>query len=328
MAQTDSILVTTGDGSRYQKIPTDLPLDSLGQIATISAIIYNHSNEFTVGLRGQYSVDTVGTPILVSPGGIYHTTNRGVQWVKISNSEIDDLTVISMHSYNDAILVWATRRIENYASGGYSLQQTASNLYRYDRNTSQFTLVYSEDRTRPAFSGSMAIVTLPNGHLVSATTEHWVISSTDGGLSWAEVGELPYSAREIFDIALDSNGNIYASTRDGIFVYNYIPTSVNEPTDDVRGSRFFTVWCYPTPSKDVVTVRLSNPDILQSGITSAKIIDTRGVVVKNVSSAFSGQIPLSRFETTLNVSDLPKGLLLLVLDSSAGTRVGRIFIAE
>ncbi len=327
LIQTDSLRITTDGGQTWRSISSNLPTNQAGQTATIASMHSTSAEIMTVGLRGLSFVNDSGEAILLSPGGVYRTENGGSSWLQISPNEFLNRSIVSIQGKDSGLLVWSIRIT---ATDEYWTEfvQDSTELYLYDSAASSWTRVFHENRYRPAFPGSMSIIKLNSGVFVSATSEHGVIHSADNGQSWSMLGDLPFSQSEIYDVALDPNGTLYASTKGEILQCKYFSTSVDETDQDVKGKRFFTVWTYPTPAVGSATIRLSNPDMLLEGVRSVRLFDQMGRVCRDFTTLFDGSTRSSRFEATVDVAGLPNGIYVIAVDTGSSIRISKMLVSR
>lgn len=319
--QTDSLRVSMNGGRTWTSVSGNLPTNASGQVATVACMYSSNPDTITIGLRGMFSGG------LSSPGGVYRTEDGGSSWRQISPPEFHNRTVVSIYGSDRGLLAW-TRRIDATDEFGTTFVQDSAELHVYERATSLWRRVFEENRYRPAFPGSMAIVRLNNGVLVSATSESGVIHSSDDGNSWRMLGDLPFSQSEIYDLAVDPVGTLYASTKNGILSCTFFTTSVDETTQDLKGNRFLNVWTYPAPASGSTTICLSNPDILRSGIRSIRLFDEMGRVVSDLTPQYNGATLSDRFEATINVADIPNGLYIVTVDTGSSLQVSKMLVAH
>jgi len=149
--------------------------------------------------------------------------------------------------------------------------------------------------------------------------EDGVVESTDAGLTWHQLGDMPLNYRFINDIEVDSKGTIYAGTDKGLFTFTPNTTSV-ENDDHLQ---FASVWAYPTPAGDKLTVRINNANLMSRGATLT-MVSIYGQQMCDLSSALTSASGLQEF--TIPTADLPEGVYLIVLAHSKASETCKVMV--
>ncbi|MDZ4746131.1 MAG: T9SS type A sorting domain-containing protein [bacterium] len=149
--------------------------------------------------------------------------------------------------------------------------------------------------------------------------EDGVVESTDAGLTWHQLGDMPLNYRFINDIEVDTKGTIYAGTDKGLFTFTPNTTSV-EGDDHLK---LASVWAYPTPVDDQLTVRVNNVNLI-SGRPTLTMVSIYGQQVRDLSASVTQAA--GRQEFNIQTSDLPEGVYLLVLAHSRATMTSKIMV--
>ncbi|CAN5492211.1 hypothetical protein BH10BAC6_BH10BAC6_06800 [soil metagenome] len=318
--QSDSLYRSSDDGITWSAAEAGLPRDSAGGVIPISSIKRLPNGTLLCAFRGLRKpvVSDTGTAdtAIVREGGIWRSTDDGRAWSRSDAGLETDRYVWWIEPLpSGAILAVAGNALYDKAVQGQFLtgwNLVGARIFRSADNGLTWDVVYAETRDRDGYPGRRPILRTSTGSILAATMENGVIESGDDGRTWHEVGEDLYG-RMINDIDEDSTGSIWVATDNGIWSWQPT-TSVNEPY--VNG-RYTSVWAYPTPARDEVTIRLNNLNLLTAAMPHLYLYDITGLRRADLTNHVLANRSSERVEFTHSTASLERGVYLLVLDTGS-----------
>lgn len=321
IAVSDSVYFSSDQGISWRAAESSgLPRDSNGRIYEASQILRLSVNSMLVGLRGIQATDGLAVTE-VRPGGIYRTDDNGASWTH-SDIGIDGQTYVwSIENLDSTTVLCAVGTVlVDSVNAGFN--QTGATIMRSVDAGHTWSVVYDEPRARPAFWGRRELLATSPSRIYYASIEDGVMESTDAGLTWHTLGEIPLYYRFISDIAVNAKGVVYAGTDKG--VYSYTPTTSNVEADDESGL-FPAVWAYPTPVNDQLTVRISNANLVK-GTPKLEMLNLYGQQVYDLSDRVKRTS--ARQEFNISIGSLPDGVYILSLSYTGAIEWCKVMIKQ
>lgn len=321
IAVSDSVYVSVNRGISWtSKASSGLPRDADGRIYQTSQIVRLSPTTLLLGFRGIRIVGDSDTTVQ-RPGGLYRSDDNGATWSR-SDADLGPQTYVWFITKLDesVVLCAAGQVLADTVNAGYN--QTGGTVMRSTDAGRSWTMVYDEPRGRPAFWGRREILATSPTRILYASMEYGVVESTDGALTWHQLGDPPLDYRFINDIEVDNKGIIYAGTDQGIFTFSPNSTAIDNDDDHLK---FASVWAYPTPVGDELTVRLNNANLMKSR-PKLTLVSMYGEQVLDLSSFV--QIIPGRQEFKVRTAGLSEGIYVLVLTHSQSVRISKVVISR
>ena len=286
--QYDSLWHSTDKGLTWLPAGLGMPSDSNGRQATVSSVVRLNEQTLLCGLHAAAYISPQNDTTF-QIGGMWISSDNGNSWSQLPHDSLDHVNVWYVHRKGDvtgAPLTMVGNNVDTliaaignvyYEDDGDSwpipLTMSNARIVISTDGGSTWKTTFNEPRIQPAFGGKRKIVSMPNGSLAAATVEAGVVWSNDG-MVWQQIGSDVLSQTFISDLDVDSMGTLYASTEKGIYkidvseVVSVEDDKLNEP--DNR-KKYFTLWSYPTPAFDKVTVRINSIESANGDIKSLKL---------------------------------------------------------
>lgn len=341
--QYDSLWHSTDNGRTWLPAGLGIPTDSNGRQATVSSVVRLNEQTLLCGLHAAAYISPQNDTTF-QLGGMWISNDNGNSWSQFPHDSLNHVNVWYVHRKGDvtgAPLAMVGNNVDTliaaignvyYEDDGASwpipLTMSNARIVTSTDGGRTWKTTFNEPRKQPAFGGKRKIVTMPNGSFAAATVEAGVVWSNNG-MAWQQIGTDVLSQTFISDLDVDSMGTLYASTEKGIYkidvsaVVSVEDDKLDEP-DSKR--KYFTLWTYPTPAFDKLTVRINNVETAKGDIRSLKLYDMYGNIVQDA----TGQMPLlqasGRFEFPVTIANPVVGVYLLVLETGIGTFSTKVMI--
>jgi hypothetical protein len=303
-----------------------LPRDSKGRILEASQILRLSPSTLLLGFRGLYRDDDTDTTIL-RPGGLYRSDDNGDTWTRSDVgmgrqsyiwyiTKLDESTVLCAVGQ----VLADTNNTGNNETDRYN--QTGATIMRSSDAGQTWTMVYEEPRSRPAFWGRRELLATSETRVLYASIDDGVLESTDAGLTWHTLGEIPLYFHFIHDIDTDKNGTIYAATDRGLYTFTPTTSSVDDEKDQ---GIFASVWAYPTPANGQITIRINNAHLAKSK-PKLTLLNIYGQQISDLSSSIT-QTP-ARQELNVSVEHLVPGIYFIAMSHAGGSEWCKVMVQK
>lgn len=327
------------DGKHWEQVGSGLPADSAGVVQTISTMVRLGNGKLLCGIRGYRSVG-LDDDTVQRQGGFWVSADEGASWQPIGGqldnslcvwylhrkgqTNGDPLTVVDSQSADTLIAAVANVLTNDLTS---SITMNDANLMASVDGGLTWTVVYSEPRRQPATGVRREILSTADSRLIATTVENGLIESADG-FHWYPLGGSELVNHTIFDVDVDASGGVYTSTNKGVYRL-VLPTSTDDATINIpyRGTEFFTMWTYPTPSYRKLTVRLNNVELVNNEFGTLGLYDMYGQHVSDLTSWLQTRQQSGRVEFDVPLEDLPPGVYFLLLNTGLGQFSSKVLIA-
>ncbi|MCX6141377.1 MAG: hypothetical protein NTX15_11230 [Candidatus Kapabacteria bacterium] len=252
-----------------------------------------------------------GDSVVTYPGGILISSDNGKSVEHITTASLGSMFVHSAYEIDDDHILLSMSNIARQ-SGATSWDQTNAYVACVKLSDRSITYSFVESRTAPFTQSTMPIKRVASGDILVGTTQSGILRSRDNGQTWMADPEETLVDVPILDIAEDSKGVLYVATDRGL----YTKGIVSHVSDGELGSAYASVWCYPTPTQDVVTVRLNNLNLVESTNLRLEVIDISGQHILDLTDWARTARSTNRTEFPLVVQNLSRGLYYFVLSHS------------
>ncbi len=326
LAMADSILISTDTGRTWRALASvGLPLDSAGNINTVTSFCEGPGGEWYMGLAGATYIDSMDTEIGRQSGGVVRSLDRGATWQPYG---IFPVPTHVFHVACDARgVVYASTTMRTYKEfrpRGHKEADFMLQLYRVAKDTAE--MVYSEYHSGPPSAATGVLQPDQHGAMLYATKFAGLQRSTDGGATWWKIGTDKLDTLTLLSIAVSSNNKVFVGASDGVYDTDIRTSDVHNGND--FASRRTTVWCYPTPATNILRVRLNNMDLLQGSQPRLSLCTIRGNEVLNLSAEAMQSMSTQRTEFDVDVTALPQGTYALILQAGRSSSYSKVLITK
>jgi len=327
IAVSDSVYFSSNRADTWTSAKSvGLPRDSKGRILEASQILRLSPSTLLLGFRGLYRDDDTDTTIL-RPGGLYRSDDNGDTWTRSDVgmgrqsyiwyiTKLDESTVLCAVGQ----VLADTNNTGNNETDRYN--QTGATIMRSSDAGQTWTMVYEEPRSRPAFWGRRELLATSETRVLYASIDDGVLESTDAGLTWHTLGEIPLYFHFIHDIDTDKNGTIYAATERGLYTFTPTTSSVDDEKDQ---GIFASVWAYPTPANGQITIRINNAHLAKSK-PKLTLLNIYGQQISDLSSSIT-QTP-ARQELNVSVEHLVPGIYFIAMSHAGGSEWCKVMVQK
>jgi photosystem II stability/assembly factor-like uncharacterized protein len=327
IAVSDSVYFSSNRGDTWTSAKSvGLPRDSKGRILEASQILRLSPSTLLLGFRGLYRDDDTDTTIL-RPGGLYRSDDNGDTWIR-SNVGLGKQSYIWYITKLDesTVLCAAGQVFADTNNTGYDesdrYTQWGATIMRSSDAGRTWTVVHDETRSRPAFWGRRELLATSSTRVLYASIDDGVLESTDAGLTWHTLGEMPLYFHFIQDIDTDKNGTIYAATEKGLYTFTPTTSAVDDEKDQ---GIFASVWAYPTPANGQITIRINNAHLAKSK-PKLTILNIYGQQISDLSSSIT-QTP-ARQELNVSVEHLVSGIYFIAMSHAGGSEWCKVVVQK
>ncbi len=233
---------------------------------------------------------------------IFKTIDSGATWTRLTN--ITTAASMSVLDTNTIFVSTSTDSVYKSTNGGAAWSPVAkNNIYR----TMQYIHFMNENDGYGIGWGSTA-------NLVSRTR--------DGGKTWVSE-KAPNGEGDFVHIFVIDSSNAWISSGDGIILGKTpsIATSITA-RDDQTPSTFFLSQNYPNPFNPSTTIRYQ---VREAGMVSLRVYDAIG---REVAMLVNGRAEAGSYAVSFSGAELPSGMYLYRLQSSAGTEVRKMLLMK
>jgi photosystem II stability/assembly factor-like uncharacterized protein len=327
IAVSDSVYFSSNKADTWTSAKSvGLPRDSKGRILEASQILRLSPSTLLLGFRGLYRDDDTDTTIL-RPGGLYRSDDNGDTWTRSDVgmgrqsyiwyiTKLDESTVLCAVGQ----VLADTNNTGNNETDRYN--QTGATIMRSSDAGQTWTMVHEEPRSRPAFWGRRELLATSETRVLYASIDDGVLESTDAGLTWHTLGEIPLYFHFIHDIDTDKNGTIYAATDRGLYTFTPTTSSVDDEKDQ---GIFASVWAYPTPANGQITIRINNAHLAKSK-PKLTLLNIYGQQISDLSSSIT-QTP-ARQELNVSVEHLVPGIYFIAMSHAGGSEWCKVMVQK
>ncbi|MBC8124859.1 MAG: hypothetical protein H7X70_03915 [Candidatus Kapabacteria bacterium] len=324
LLMADSLLISADTGQTWRALPSSgLPLDSAGNIATVTSFCEGPNGEWYMGLSGAVIV-TAEEETGREPGGVVRSRDRGLTWQRLSG--LPEPTHVFHVACDGTGVVFASTTQRSYGADrptGRKEQDYMSQVFRISGDTAE--LSYSEYLSGPPTKAGRVLRRDQRGVMLYATMREGLKRSTDGGLSWQQVGDDALDTMTIKDVVVARDNGLYVGTTIGVFESNALTLGVDVEED---ASRRTTVWCYPTPATTSLRIRLNNMDLVNGTAPKLILCTIKGEEVLNFREEVRRSLGSKQTEFDADVSNLPRGTYALVLQAGKSSAFHKVLIVR
>ncbi len=322
LLMADSLLISADTGLTWRALPSlGLPLDSAGNIATVTSFCEGPNGEWYMGLSGSV-IMTAEEETGREPGGVVRSRDRGQTWQRLSG--FPEPTHVFHVACDGAGVVYASTTQRTYGAdrpSGRKEQDFMSQVFRISGDTAE--LSFSEYLSGPPTEAGRVLRRDQRGAMLYASMYEGLKRSTDGGLSWHQVGSDALDTMTIKDVVVARDNRLYVGTTIGVYESDALVLGVNQDEDE---SRRTTVWCYPTPAVSSLRIRLNNMDLVNSSAPKLILCTVKGEEVLNFSDEVRRSLGTKRTEFDADVSNLTPGIYALVLQAGKSSAFHKVLI--
>lgn len=262
------LFVSQDSGMSCTGIPA--PLANTTFEPVISSIVSGKNGHF-VSLRG-YRNEAEGAELYRVEGGLYHTTNQGVNWTKVA-LPTNDAWVESLIQNEDGVMFcWTTSYLWETFSGIGTMRYDNWHLLRSDDGGMTWTESTKIQRNYvPAKHGAWRISA--NSSTVVANTDSEVLVSYNNGDTWKIIEDIPYGTF-VTGSAVDSLGSVWMSTEIGIYVHSKT-SAVEDASVGINSKIELSI--FPNPNNGTfVIASTSDENNLNTAIESISVTNALG----------------------------------------------------
>ncbi|MFN9150753.1 MAG: hypothetical protein ACK6C4_05215 [Bacteroidota bacterium] len=322
LLMADSLLISADTGLTWRALPSlGLPLDSAENIATVTSFCEGPNGEWYMGLSGSV-IMSAEEETGREPGGVVRSRDRGLTWQRLSG--FPEPTHVFHVACDGAGVVYASTTQRTYGvdrPSGRKEQDHMSQVFRISGDTAE--LSFSEYLSGPPTKAGRVLRRDQRGAMLYATMYEGLKRSTDGGLSWHQVGNDALDTMTIKDVVVARDNRLYVGTTIGVYESNALTSGIEQEED---ASRRTTVWCYPTPAATSLRIRLNNMDLVIGTAPKLILCTIKGEEVLNFSEDVRRSLGSKRTEFDADVSNLTPGIYALVLQVGKSSAFHKVLI--
>ncbi len=322
LLMADSLLISADTGQSWRALPSSgLPLDSAGNIATVTSFCEGPNGEWYMGLSGAV-IMSAEVETGREPGGVVRSRDRGQTWQRLSG--FPEPTHVFHVACDGTGVVFASTTQRSYGADrptGRKEQDYMSQVFRIFGDTAE--LSYSEYLSGSPTKAGRVLRRDQRGAMLYASMYEGLKRSTDGGLSWHQVGNDALDTMTIKDVVVARDNKLYVGTTIGVYESNALTSGIEQEED---ASRRPTIWCYPTPAATSLRIHLNNVDPVIGTAPKLILCTIKGEEVLNFSEDVRRCLGSKRTEFDADVSNLTPGIYALVLQAGKSSSFHKVLI--
>lgn len=311
LSLADSVYVSSDTGRTWRSIgPNGLLQEADIERIHATSIIGDPTGTMYVGLGGLTVKD--GDEVVTQElGGVWTSSDAGATWRRLSGMD-DHPHVLSMSlDSTGTLFVCATQRtrsVSEQSPDDYGIVVYVS------RDGVTLRPSFSEFYSAKPHTGVHTLLSLPDGQgTVYASVRSKVHVTTDQGTTWIELDPDQLTGTDITSMIWDADAGLIVATDSGLFRRRTITSVEGVQADD--GVPYTSVWCYPIPAKNRLTVRLNHLRLASAQRMALKVISSIGEEVADLTSRLREGLLTDRFEFDLDVSAYPTGVYVISLEA-------------
>lgn len=307
----DSLYHSSDSGKTWRTLDGEGLPRIADMLVPVSSVVID-TVSMVCGLRGcRYMKDDTTVDV---PGGIYYSRNQGMTWLP-STMDVDYVPYVwHIMKYSDSILFANVGSVASTLGPEYLDYGQTSMLMSRDDGVSWTTVHRGSTPRRPAIHTGHRMARSADGMLVSLDG-HAVIMSADTGRTWSELTSDFSQSTYLNDIAMEGRDVVHVAANDGLYRISIDATSIDVLDPKYRHT---SVWAYPNPVQESMTVRVNNLDIVTDGTYRLTLHDMYGTLVEDLTPMIAGSMSPDRREVDYASTALASGVYFIVLRTSVG----------
>ncbi len=317
---SDSMYISRDTGRTWHAVRTLLPTYD-ASIVSVSSFITTDANVWYTGHRGYSYADADSTVVVT--GGIYSSADSGLNW-KQAVIDVDfNPYVWQVLSLKSGTILASIGNIVGEV-GLTRLTEKGHYLARSTDGGRTFARVATiEERDHPASGLGHRIVEAANG-TVFAIGQDVILQSRSDGSTWDTV-YVGNSLNGFFtDLVAPSDTCIWLGSNEGLVKLTRSPIM---GVDVETKYTFTSLWAYPTPTKDQLSIRINNMSASGSHLMQLRLYSLVGETVLDLSKQLLS-IHGSSGVLMVSTSDIQPGIYMLVLTGQGVREYQKIAISH
>ena len=277
--------------------------------------------------------DNTTTSILPADYGIHYIDPLGRVWVRTATTDLQrhlslfDGSTWRTWGESDGLPTSTAMSMILEEDGALLISNFENGLTRFDLDTETFSSLTPDTYEAPCWS-TLWLARDPQNHLIaSCYWDGFGVQEEDGSWTKYATENSPLVSNNIFSIVADPtdgfwvlSGNSVVNSSAGLHHLRY---NTSTAIENAPSNAADAIEAYPNPASDRAVISWDQEHV--SSTTTIEIFDYSGQMLRSIKP---GPIVAGPFSTTISLSDMPHGLLLIRRTDETGSHDLRLLHME